>query len=111
MNFFSLTLAGFFLLCLQITVTFHILMHKEDVPSAIGWIGLVWLAPVVGSVAYIILGINRIRRKALRLQNREKNPFTASGKTPQDLEKEIPPSVWRLLHLGYKTHPQIKPIS
>ncbi|MBR3603129.1 MAG: PLDc N-terminal domain-containing protein [Elusimicrobiaceae bacterium] len=106
MNFFSLTLAGFFLLCLQITVTFHILMHKEDVPSAIGWIGLVWLAPVVGSVAYIILGINRIRRKALRLQNRGKNPFTASGKTPQDLEKEIPPSVWQLLHLGYKTHPQ-----
>ena len=69
MNVFSFTLAGVFLLALQTVVTVHILLHKDDVPSAIGWMGLVWLAPVIGSVAYILLGINRIRRKASRLHN------------------------------------------
>ena len=100
MSFYSFTLAGIFLLALQITVTVHILLHKDDVPSAIGWMGLVWLAPVVGSIAYILLGINRIRRKALRLHNYGKNLFASTGKTPQELEKEVPPSLWQLLHLG-----------
>ena len=106
MSFYSFTLAGIFLLALQITVTVHILLHKDDVPSAIGWMGLVWLAPVVGSIAYILLGINRIRRKALRLHNYGKNLCASTGKTPQELEKEVPPSFWQRLHLGYKTHPQ-----
>ena len=66
MNIFSLTLAGVFVVTMQIVVTVHIMLHKDDVPSAIGWTGLVWLAPVIGCVAYIILGINRVRRKALR---------------------------------------------
>lgn len=106
MHIFSLTLAGVFLLILQITVSAHILLHKEDVPSAIGWIGLVWLAPLLGSVAYVLLGINRVRRKALRLHNRGANIFTATGKTAEEIEKEIPPSLWQLLRLGYKAHPQ-----
>lgn len=106
MNVFSFTLAGVFLLALQTVVTVHILLHKDDVPSAIGWMGLVWLAPVIGSVAYILLGINRIRRKASRLHTHGKNPFPFNGKTPQDLQKQIPPSLWQLLKLGYQTHPQ-----
>ncbi len=106
MNFFSLTLAGLFLLALQITVTVHIILHKEDVPSAIGWTGLVWLTPILGSIVYIILGINRVRRKAMRLHNRGANIFTVSGKTSQEIEKALPPSWWQLLQLGYKTHPQ-----
>ncbi len=106
MNFFSLTLAGLFLLALQIVVTVHILLNKDDVPSTIGWIGLVWLAPMVGSIAYIVLGINRIRRKAIRLRSHGTNPLHLTGKTAQELEKEVPPSLWQLLHLGYKTHPQ-----
>lgn len=106
MNTFSFTLAGVFLLALQAVVTVHILLHKEDVPSAIGWIGLVWLAPVVGSVAYILLGINRIRRKAFRLHNRGKSPFLLCGKIPPDLLQRVPSSLKQLGQLGYKTHPQ-----
>ena len=102
----SLTLAGVLWLTLQITVTLHILLHKEDVPSAIGWIGLVWLAPLLGSVAYVLFGINRVRRKALRLRSHGPDLLTLTGKTPQELEKEVPAPLWQLMRLGYKVHPQ-----
>lgn len=106
MNLFSLTVAGGLLLLMQLCVTVHIILHKDDVPSAIGWTGLVWLAPLLGCILYVLLGINRVRRKALRLYNRGRDIFTVTGKTAQEIEQEIPPSFWQLLRLGYKVHPQ-----
>lgn len=106
MNVFSLTLAGALLLVLQIAVTIHIILHKDDVPSAIGWTGLVWLAPVLGCVIYVLLGINRVRRKALRLHNRGADIFTVIGKSPKEIEKEVPAPLWQMLSLGYRVHPQ-----
>jgi cardiolipin synthase len=44
--------------------TAHIVLFKSDVRAAIGWAGLVWLAPFVGAILYWMLGINRIRRRA-----------------------------------------------
>jgi len=49
---------------LAIVVSVHIVLTKEDVRAAIGWTGLVWLTPVIGSVMYGLFGINRIRRQA-----------------------------------------------
>ena len=49
---------------LAIVVSAHIVLTKDDVRAAIGWTGLVWLTPVVGSVLYGLFGINRIRRQA-----------------------------------------------
>ena len=49
---------------LAVAVSAHIVLNKEDVRAAIGWTGLVWLTPVVGSVLYGLFGINRIRRQA-----------------------------------------------
>jgi cardiolipin synthase len=49
---------------LAIAVSIHIVLTKEDVRAAIGWTGLVWLTPVIGSVLYGLFGINRIRRQA-----------------------------------------------
>lgn len=48
--------------------TAHIVLFKSDVRAAIGWAGLVWLAPFVGAVLYWMLGINRIRRRAGRMR-------------------------------------------
>ncbi len=42
----------------------HAVLYKKDVRSTIGWVGIVWLAPIVGSALYLLFGINRIRRKA-----------------------------------------------
>jgi cardiolipin synthase len=43
-------------------------MTKRDVPAAIGWIGMAWLAPVAGALLYLGFGINRVRRRARRLK-------------------------------------------
>jgi len=55
-------------LVLAIGLTLHILLRKRDVSSAVGWIGLVWFAPIVGAIIYAIFGVNRVRRRARRLR-------------------------------------------
>jgi cardiolipin synthase len=45
----------------------HAVLHKRDVRAALGWVGFIWLAPVVGATAYLVLGVNRIRRRAQAL--------------------------------------------
>jgi cardiolipin synthase A/B len=57
-------------LVLAVGVSAHIVLTKDDVRAAIGWVGLVWLAPVVGSVLYLFLGVNRITRQAHRMRGR-----------------------------------------
>ncbi|PQJ28484.1 cardiolipin synthase [Rubritalea profundi] len=48
-------------------VTLHAILRKKDVKSAVAWIGLAWLSPIIGSIAYLILGINRIQRTGVSL--------------------------------------------
>src|SRR3984885_15037655 len=49
---------------LAVGVTLHVLAHNRNPGSAVSWIGLAWLSPVVGSVLYLLLGINRVQRRA-----------------------------------------------
>jgi cardiolipin synthase len=48
-------------------VTVHALLNKRLVHAAIGWIALAWLAPFMGALLYLMLGVNRIRRAAVAL--------------------------------------------
>lgn len=43
-------------------VTVDAVLHKRHVRSAIGWIGLAWMAPIFGAGLYLLFGINRIER-------------------------------------------------
>ena len=43
----------------------HAAMTKEEVRSAIGWVGIIVLSPIVGAALYLIAGVNRIRRSAI----------------------------------------------
>ena len=45
-------------------VTVDAVLRKRHVFAVIGWIGVAWLAPLVGSVLYVLFGINRIHRTA-----------------------------------------------
>ena len=58
----DLTLAIGFVLAIAVTI--HVLLTKREVASAVGWIGLVWFAPILGAIAYALLGVNRVRRRA-----------------------------------------------
>jgi len=51
-------------------VTVDAVLRKRHVPAIIGWVGLAWLVPVVGALAYFLLGINRIRRSATAMNRR-----------------------------------------
>lgn len=46
----------------------HATMTKLEVRSALGWVGVILLSPVVGAVIYAIAGINRIRRSSIATQ-------------------------------------------
>ncbi len=106
METFSLFLAGLLFITLQIVVTGHILLFKDDVKSSIGWIGLVWFAPLMGTVIYILFGINRIRRKAAMLRNSGPDVLDLSQKQESHIENKIPPNFLQLLKLGQNVHPQ-----
>ncbi|CAD7047788.1 cardiolipin synthase [Pseudorhizobium endolithicum] len=52
-------------LLLGATAAIHAAMTKEEVRSAIGWVGIIILSPIIGALLYFIAGINRIRRSAI----------------------------------------------
>ncbi|CDZ59102.1 cardiolipin synthase [Neorhizobium galegae] len=43
----------------------HAAMTKEEVRSAIGWVGVIVLSPIVGALLYLVAGVNRIRRAVI----------------------------------------------
>lgn len=43
----------------------HVVMTKDDVRAATGWVGVVLLSPVLGALIYAVAGINRIRRASI----------------------------------------------
>jgi cardiolipin synthase A/B len=56
-------------------MTIHVLLRKRNVTSAIGWIGLAWLSPIVGAILYFTFGINRVQRRAQILRRPVKSPL------------------------------------
>ncbi|WP_245436612.1 phospholipase D-like domain-containing protein [Methylobacterium sp. V23] len=68
-------------------VSIHVLLRKREVGAAIGWIGLVWLAPLFGSSLYALFGVNRVTRRAQKLR------IKPSQASPQREENEAPAPV------------------
>jgi cardiolipin synthase A/B len=57
-------------LLLSVLASLHLLLYKRNIRARIGWLGLVWLVPLLGVFLYSLFGINRIRRKANLLRAR-----------------------------------------
>jgi cardiolipin synthase len=53
---------------LSLFASIHAILVKRDTRSAIGWVGLIWLSPVIGPLLYFVLGVNRIRSRASQLR-------------------------------------------
>lgn len=57
----------------------HAAMTKSDVRAAIGWVGVIIMSPLLGPLAYLIAGINRIRHDHISEQrNRSLRQYTLS---------------------------------
>jgi cardiolipin synthase A/B len=63
----------------------HVVLHKRDVRAALGWIGFIWFAPVIGAALYLVLGVNRIRRRAAALR-----PPEVRARMPEELRPPPP---------------------
>jgi cardiolipin synthase A/B len=91
-------------LVLSLAATAHVLVQKRDVRAAIAWVGVIWLVPVIGSLLYAMLGLNRIRRRAAELQRARRR---LPSSTPMDsavarvgTESTVPESYKPLARLG-----------
>ncbi|MDT8448665.1 MAG: phospholipase D-like domain-containing protein [Wenzhouxiangellaceae bacterium] len=56
----------------------HATLYKRDSRAAFGWIALCVVLPIAGPLIYLVFGINRIRRRARRLDR----PNTGADSTP-----------------------------
>jgi cardiolipin synthase len=76
--------AGFSLLA-ALFASIHAVLHKRDSRAATLWLGFIWFLPLFGSIFYLAMGVNRIRRRALSLgvQN------TISRPVPEDLGEPL----------------------
>src|SRR4030081_3133452 len=73
-------------LLLAAGVTIHVLLTKREAGSSVAWIGLAWLAPILGSVLYLLLGINRVRRRALNL--RRPHPVARTARSARESQRD-----------------------
>ena len=53
---------------LAASVTLHAVIRKPETGTVIAWVGLAWLSPLIGAIAYFCFGVNRIQRKAVSLE-------------------------------------------
>jgi cardiolipin synthase len=81
----------------------HAILYKRDSRAAIGWVGLIWLAPVAGAVLYALLGVNRIRRQATSVRSqapRVSGVYAVALAADHILEPGLHPDHRHLLTLG-----------
>lgn len=76
-------------LMLALGVTADVLLKKSDVRGALGWIGLVWLAPILGSLLYFLFGINRVTRRASRMRELHDAQASLPGNARPDCTAHI----------------------
>lgn len=86
---------GFMSLSLDVLATAHAVMYKRDSRATIGWVGVIWLAPILGVVLYVLLGINRVQRKAVRFRGMPPSPASRLIDPPTEggakLHERLPP--------------------
>lgn len=95
-----------FLVALATSV--HILLRKRDSRASIAWIGLVWLAPLLGAFTYLLLGINRIHSRAKeRIPQRNRPPTPPLlAYSPDALAQFVPEALKGLSRLSSQVSQQ-----
>ncbi|MFM7274906.1 MAG: phospholipase D-like domain-containing protein, partial [Gammaproteobacteria bacterium] len=77
----------------------HALLNNRDPRSAAAWAAICLTLPILGFLAYLAIGKNRIRTRARRLQGLPE-PDAASPPAQEDAEQLIPPEYRNLAFLG-----------
>lgn len=59
---------GLAVLAAALMASGHAVIYKREARSATIWVILVWILPAVGPILYLLMGVNRVRRRATRLR-------------------------------------------
>ncbi len=68
----------------------HALLNKRDPRSALVWVSICLTIPLFGPLFYWLLGINRIRRRALKWHRNSSRPGVAGADTAVPAGAELP---------------------
>ncbi len=66
----------------------HALLFRRDSRTTVAWIGLIWLTPFLGTLLYVLLGVNRLRRRGGEIQTaveQEKSRIHRSSPDPSTM--------------------------
>ncbi len=66
--------AAAFVMAIDLWAAGHAILYKRDPRAAVGWIGIILVFPLGGAIIYLLLGINRIQRRAAHLRGRSTPP-------------------------------------
>ena len=99
-------LLAVFLFGLSLVASLHVIMNKRQPSAAISWSGLIWLSPFFGAVFYWILGINRIKRRALILRGSKNLDLTHHRQAKDELlPKTFARPFQEIAQYGHSAHP------
>jgi cardiolipin synthase A/B len=78
-------------LVLMLGASAHVVLTKRDPRAAIGWVGVIMLTPLVGTILYVMFGINRIQRKARALRHSvsQRGSSAGTGGVSQDVIEQM----------------------
>ncbi len=79
----------------------HAILFKRDVRAATGWVVFIWFAPLAGPLLYLLLGVNRIKRRASAMRGAPSVAPPPGGDivTAGELEERLGPANAHLGHL------------
>lgn len=92
-----------------LTASIHAILNKSDNRATVAWVGVIWLAPLLGSLFYLLLGINRIHRRASALRHglpRVAGETDLAEYQPSRLDPFIPESLRPLSRLANRVASQ-----
>ncbi len=61
---------GAAILSVALIASFHAVIYKRESRSAALWVVVIWTVPAVGVIFYVLLGINRVQRRAIVMRKR-----------------------------------------
>ncbi len=78
---------------ISLVASAHVILYKRDSRAAVAWVGLIWLAPLLGVILYVMLGINRVRRRVIGRRGHESSHYVAPDRhscSTEQLEVLLP---------------------
>jgi cardiolipin synthase len=90
-----------------IAASAHAIIYKRNAQAAVLWVALIWFSPLVGPFLYLMVGINRIRRRAaIVFRDRQRVRMGAEPGADRSVVAALLPAGSKHLadHVGYMDH-------